>query len=128
MKNRHGKTGSTPRHKSPAGFSLVELTVAMAVFLVVGGAAVALVKMHVPLFTSQQNQTGLNLSLRNGVASGRRSSRTSARRRGSSSDARRGWLSIQGSTPRDGHGSKPSTTFARSIRGLACNTTKYRRA
>ncbi|HEY5027320.1 MAG TPA: prepilin-type N-terminal cleavage/methylation domain-containing protein [Candidatus Angelobacter sp.] len=68
MKNRHGKTGSTPRHKSPAGFSLVELTVAMAVFLVVGGAAVALVKMHVPLFTSQQNQTGLNLSLRNGVA------------------------------------------------------------
>jgi prepilin-type N-terminal cleavage/methylation domain-containing protein len=68
MKNRHGKTGSTPRHKSPAGFSLVELMVAMAVFLVIGGAAVALVKMHVPLFTSQQNQTGLNLSMRNGVA------------------------------------------------------------
>jgi len=40
----------------------------MAVFLVVGGAAVALVKMHVPLFTSQQSQTGMNLSMRNGVA------------------------------------------------------------
>ena len=68
MKNRHGKAGSTTRHKSPAGFSLVELTVAMAVFMVIGAAAVALVKMHVPLFTSQQNQTGLNLSMRNGVA------------------------------------------------------------
>jgi prepilin-type N-terminal cleavage/methylation domain-containing protein len=68
MKNRYGKTGPTPRHKSPAGFSLVELMVAMAVFLVIGGAAVSLVKMHVPLFTSQQSQTGLNLSMRNGVA------------------------------------------------------------
>ena len=67
MKNRHGKTSIT-KHKSPAGFSLVELTVAMAVFLVIGGAAVALVKMHVPIFTSQQNQTGLNLSMRNAVA------------------------------------------------------------
>lgn len=66
MKNE--KTGSITRHKSPAGFSLVELTVAMAIFMVVGGAAVALVKMHIPLFTSQQNQTGLNLSMRNGVA------------------------------------------------------------
>jgi prepilin-type N-terminal cleavage/methylation domain-containing protein len=68
MKNSNAITGFSPRHKSPSGFSLVELTVAMAVFLVVGGAAVALVKMHIPLFTSQQNQTGLNLSMRNGVA------------------------------------------------------------
>ena len=68
MINRHERTGSITKHKSSAGFSLVELTVAMAVFLVIGGAAVALVKMHVPLFTSQQNQTGLNLALRNGVA------------------------------------------------------------
>jgi hypothetical protein len=42
--------------------------VAMAIFLVVGGAAVELAKKHVPLFTSQQNQTGLNLAMRNGVA------------------------------------------------------------
>ncbi len=51
-----------------SGFSLVELTVAMAVFMVIGGAALALVKAHVPIFTSQQNQTGLNLSMRNAVA------------------------------------------------------------
>ena len=46
----------------------MELMVAMAIFLVVGGAAVELAKKHVPLFTSQQNQTGLNLAMRNGVA------------------------------------------------------------
>jgi prepilin-type N-terminal cleavage/methylation domain-containing protein len=51
-----------------AGFSLIELMVAMAVFLVVGGAAVSLVKKHVPIFTSQQNQTGLNIAMRNAVA------------------------------------------------------------
>jgi prepilin-type N-terminal cleavage/methylation domain-containing protein len=50
------------------GFSLLELMVAMAIFLVIGGAAVNLVKKHVPLFTSQQNQTGLNITMRNAVA------------------------------------------------------------
>ena len=54
--------------KAAAGFSLVELMVAMLIFLVIGGAAVALVKQHVPIFTSQQNQTGLNISMRNAVA------------------------------------------------------------
>ena len=68
MRIRNAFTARTTHRKSPTGFSLVELMVAMAVFLVVGGAAVALVKMHVPLFTSQQNQTGMNLSMRNGVA------------------------------------------------------------
>jgi hypothetical protein len=42
--------------------------VAMAIFLVVGGAAVEMAKKHVPLFTAQQSQTGLNLAMRNGVA------------------------------------------------------------
>src|SRR5690349_20913421 len=54
--------------KRLAGFSLVELMVAIAVFMVIGGAAVALVKQHMPLFTSQQNQTGMNIALRNAVA------------------------------------------------------------
>jgi prepilin-type N-terminal cleavage/methylation domain-containing protein len=53
---------------SRAGFSLLELMVAMAVFLIVGGAAVALVRKHVPIFTSQQNQTGMNIAMRNAVA------------------------------------------------------------
>jgi prepilin-type N-terminal cleavage/methylation domain-containing protein len=54
--------------KAVAGFSLVELMMAMAVFLIIGGAAVGLVKKHLPIFTSQQNQTGMNISLRNAVA------------------------------------------------------------
>jgi prepilin-type N-terminal cleavage/methylation domain-containing protein len=54
------------RESSP-GFSLVELMVAMAIFMVIGGATMSLVKQHVPLFTAQQNQTGLNMALRNGV-------------------------------------------------------------
>jgi prepilin-type N-terminal cleavage/methylation domain-containing protein len=67
MKNRSGQQRSTS-HSSPAGFSLVELLVAMAIFLIIGGAAVTLVKRHVPIFTSQQNQTALNLAMRNAVA------------------------------------------------------------
>jgi len=35
---------------------------------VIGGAAIMLVKRHVPIFTSQQNQTGMNISMRNAVA------------------------------------------------------------
>ena len=68
MKSRHTGTAIISRRASSPGFSLVELMVAMAIFLVVGGAAVELAKKHVPLFTSQQNQTGLNLAMRNGVA------------------------------------------------------------
>ena len=68
MKSRHTGKAIIARNASSAGFSLVELMVAMAIFLVVGGAAVELAKKHVPLFTEQQSQTGLNLAMRNGVA------------------------------------------------------------
>lgn len=67
MKNRSGQERSTS-HSSAAGFSLVELLVAMAIFLIIGGAAVTLVQRHVPIFTAQQNQTALNLAMRNAVA------------------------------------------------------------
>ena len=36
--------------------------------MVVGGAAIALVRRHMPLFNSAQNQTNLNITLRNAVA------------------------------------------------------------
>ncbi len=51
-----------------AGFSLIELMVAMSLFMVVGGAAIALVRRHMPLFNTAQNQTNLNITLRNAVA------------------------------------------------------------
>jgi prepilin-type N-terminal cleavage/methylation domain-containing protein len=55
-------------HKRWSGFTLVELMVAMLVFLVIGGAAVSLIKRHVPLFASEQNQATLNVGVRNAVA------------------------------------------------------------
>jgi Tfp pilus assembly protein PilW len=46
----------------------MELLVAIAVFMIIGGAAFSLVRRHVPLFASQQNQAGLNITLRNAAA------------------------------------------------------------
>ena len=65
MTNRHKHSVKT---SLAAGFTLVELMMAMVVFLIVGGAAVSLIKKHVPLFTSEQNQAGLNVGVRNAVA------------------------------------------------------------
>lgn len=51
-----------------AGFSMIELLVSVALFLVIGGAALSLFKQHAPIFTKQQNLTGLNITMRNAVA------------------------------------------------------------
>lgn len=57
------------KHRSQdSGFTLLEMMVAMAVFLVVAGAAVSLYRRHVPLATMQQDQTAVNVSLRNAAA------------------------------------------------------------
>lgn len=56
------------RRKTAAGFSMIELLVAVALFLVIGGAAFSLFAKHAPLFTQQQNLTGLNITMRNAVA------------------------------------------------------------
>src|SRR5205807_503513 len=50
------------------GFTLIELLVAMAIFMIIGGVAISLVRQHVPLVSSQQNQVGLNINTRNAVA------------------------------------------------------------
>jgi prepilin-type N-terminal cleavage/methylation domain-containing protein len=65
MTNRHKHSVKT---SLVAGFTLIELMVAMLIFLIVGGAAVSLIKKHVPLFTSEQNQAGMNVGVRNAVA------------------------------------------------------------
>jgi prepilin-type N-terminal cleavage/methylation domain-containing protein len=55
------------RH-SARGFTLLELLVATAVFIVVAGAALALFSSQVPLLNRQQNFSALNISMRNAVA------------------------------------------------------------
>jgi len=50
------------------GFSLIELLVATAIFLIVSAAALSLFTSHLPLFSEQQSQAGLNISMRNAVS------------------------------------------------------------
>lgn len=53
---------------SRLGFSLLELLVAMGVFLTICGAALTLLRQHTPLFTKQQNQAYLNGSMRQALS------------------------------------------------------------
>ncbi len=58
----------TAGRKKPSGFTLIELMIAMAVFLVIGGAALSLFRSHASLFNDQQYQVALNVSLRNALS------------------------------------------------------------
>src|SRR5579871_57603 len=61
-------TGRLPQSRRlESGFTLLELMVSTAVFLVIGAAAFSLFSSHAPLFTRQQNISGLNINLRNAV-------------------------------------------------------------
>jgi type II secretory pathway pseudopilin PulG len=51
-----------------AGFTLLELLVATAVFMVIGGAVFAMFATNAPYFTRQQNLAGLNIALQNVVS------------------------------------------------------------
>ena len=58
----------TCRVTGNSGFSLIELLVAMTVFLIVSAAAFSLYTSHMPLFSQEQNMAGLNVGLRNAMA------------------------------------------------------------
>ncbi len=53
------------RSRQSSGFTLLELMVSLAVFLVIGAAGISLLTTHVTLSSSEQNQVGLNIALRN---------------------------------------------------------------
>jgi prepilin-type N-terminal cleavage/methylation domain-containing protein len=59
---------STQRRNSTAGFTLIEMLIALAVFLVVSGSAFALFSRSMPLFNQQQNLGALNIATRNAIA------------------------------------------------------------
>ncbi len=42
-----------------AGFTIIELMIAVTVFLIIGGAAMSFFKQHASLFNDQQYQIGL---------------------------------------------------------------------
>lgn len=54
--------------RQSAGFTLLELVVAMAVFLILGSAAVKLANQSVGVAISQQGQSALNIGVRNASA------------------------------------------------------------
>ena len=60
--------GSRRSRRKSSGFTLLELIVATAVFLIVGGAAFMLFKRHARLFGDQQSQVAFSVSMRNALA------------------------------------------------------------
>jgi prepilin-type N-terminal cleavage/methylation domain-containing protein len=58
----------TALRANSSGFTLIELMIAMTVFLVIGGAAMSLFRSHAELYTTQQGEVGLNMSLRNALS------------------------------------------------------------
>jgi len=63
----HSSLSISRRDKRSSGFSLLELMIAMAVFVIIGGAAMTLFRQNTNLFTDQQGTTALNISLRNAL-------------------------------------------------------------
>ncbi len=56
------------RKANTAGFTMIEMLVATAVFFVVSGSAFALFSQSMPLFNQQQNLAALNIATRNAIA------------------------------------------------------------
>jgi prepilin-type N-terminal cleavage/methylation domain-containing protein len=54
--------------RNSRGFTMIELMVSMAVFLVIGGTAISLFSQHAKLFNDQQGTVGLNITLRNALS------------------------------------------------------------
>lgn len=54
--------------RKQTGFSLLELMIAMTVFLIIGGTAMTLFRQNTNLYTDQQGTTALNVTLRNSLA------------------------------------------------------------
>jgi type II secretory pathway pseudopilin PulG len=66
MKNR--KSPAQQKGKREAGFSLVELLFAAAIFTIIGAATLELFAKHQPIFNQQQNLAEVNIGLRNAIA------------------------------------------------------------
>jgi prepilin-type N-terminal cleavage/methylation domain-containing protein len=62
------KKKTSKRRSGSAGFTMIEMLVAVGLFVIIGGAAISLFKQHAPLFTQQQALTGLNVTMRNAMA------------------------------------------------------------
>ena len=61
-------TKQISRHHNARGFTILELLLSTAIFVVVAGAALTLFSVQQPLLNRQQNFAALNIAMRNSVA------------------------------------------------------------
>ena len=61
------ESGKMRKNNSP-GFTLLELMITTVLLVLISGAALALFSRQQPLFNQQQNQSGLNIAVRNAIA------------------------------------------------------------
>jgi len=67
-RTKRGESLRTPRGRSAQGFSLVELLVAMLIFLVISAVAFSLFNQQQLTALTQRGQVGLNIALRNAAS------------------------------------------------------------
>jgi prepilin-type N-terminal cleavage/methylation domain-containing protein len=60
--------GSRGYWRRRSGFTLLEMLIVLGVLSIIAAATFSLVTQNVPIFVKQQNQSALNLSLRNAIA------------------------------------------------------------
>jgi prepilin-type N-terminal cleavage/methylation domain-containing protein len=65
---RSHEMSSRKQRAGAIGFTMVELLVAMAIFLIISAAGFSLLAQHQPIFNQQQNLAEVNIALRNAVA------------------------------------------------------------
>jgi prepilin-type N-terminal cleavage/methylation domain-containing protein len=64
----NSRTKIQPRRSRTAGFTMIELLVAAAIFTIISASAFSLMAQHQPIFNQQQNLAEVNIALRNAVA------------------------------------------------------------
>jgi prepilin-type N-terminal cleavage/methylation domain-containing protein len=68
FRSKNSKSCRPPRGNRAAGFTLIEFMVAMAMFVVLGGAVLEMFAKQAPYFTRQQNLVGVNIAIQNAVS------------------------------------------------------------